>query len=175
MHFKRGKRKYKTDYGYKDLYKHYLDNHPDNVDYKTYIEVMKRYYDLIMPMVIEEGLEIRLPARMGHFRIKQHNYEIRLNDKGELDKRHLIVNYKKTKDLWEKKYPGKTPEELKKIKDKPLVYHLNEHSDGKLYIFFWDKVVCKAPHQRYYKIIVTRKWKNYLSHYSRYESPTYFE
>jgi len=175
MFFKRGKRKFKTSYTYKDLYKYYKDNTFNPVDYKTYIDVIKRYFDIIMPMIIEENLEIRLPARLGHFRIRERLYEIKLNDRGEVDKRHLQVNYKKTKELWKKKYPDKTTEELRKIRNKPLVYYLNEHSDGKIYAFYWDKVVCNITNQKYYKIKVIRKWKNYLSNYTRYESPTYFK
>jgi len=176
MFFKRGLRRYKTTYSYKDLYKFYKENTPKNhVSYNTYIKVLRRYFDLIMPMIIEENLEIRLPAKLGDFRIRQLDYLIKLNDKGEIDKRHLTVNYKKSKELWAKKYPDKSTDELKEIKDKPLVYYLNEHSDGKLYQFFWDKILCKIPHQRYYKISIIRKWKNYLSNYSRYESPIYFK
>lgn len=175
MFFKRGKRQFKTDYSYKDLYAFYKDNRFNNVSYKIYIEVLKRYFDLIMPMIIEDNLELRLPQRLGHFRIRERDYEIKLNEKGEVDKRHLQVNYKKTKELWAKKYPGKTAEEIKEIPNKPLVYHLNEHSDGKIYGFYWDKVISYVPNQKYYKIKVIRKWKNYLSNYSRYESPTYFK
>lgn len=176
MYFKRGLRKFKTSYSYKDLYKYYKDNHPKNaVSYKMFIITLKRYFDVIMPMIIEDNLELRLPARLGHFRIRQSDYKIKLNDQGELDKRHLKVNYKKSKDLWSKKYPDKTFVEIAAIKDKPLVYHLNEHSDGKLFQYHWDKILCKVSHQKYYKISIIRKWKNYLSNYSRYESPIYFK
>ena len=175
MNFKRGKRKYIANYKSPELYKYYKENHPNNtVDYKKFIEVTRKYYDLIMPLVIEEGLEIRFPARLGHFRIRQADYKITLTEDGEIDKRYLAPNFKKTKELWEKIYKDIPYEEIKDIKDKPIIYHLNEHSDHKIFQFFWDRLVCNIVNQQYYTIQITRRWKNYLSHYSKYASPTYF-
>ena len=174
MHFKRGKRKYKTDYGRKDLYKYYKDNYPNNVDYKTYVEVISRYWDLIIPMLIEEALEIKFPSKLGHFRVRQKEYEFKLREDGEVDKSHLAVDYKKTKKYWEELYPDVLPENIKAIKDKPYIYHLNEHSDGKRYLFYWDKLISNVANQKFYKIKMIRKWKNYLSNYTKYESPIYF-
>jgi hypothetical protein len=52
-------------------------------------------------------------------------------------------NWKATKELWAEKYPARTAEELKQIKNKPLIFHKNDETDG--YRFSLEKVKCKFP------------------------------
>ena len=52
---------------------------------------------------------------------------------------NLKIDWKKTKELWEKKYPGLTSEEIIEIKDKPKVFYLNEHSNKYRMVYCWDR------------------------------------
>jgi hypothetical protein len=67
-----------------------------------------------------EGGEVKLPF-LGLFKI--------VKKKRDLTK--LKPNWKSTKELWEKNPQAK--------KDKKLVFHLNEHSKGYYYKFYWKK------------------------------------
>jgi hypothetical protein len=109
------------------------------VDYKTFAGIIKDFNKELIRIIIEEGSEFKLPVRMGYFRIQKFRKKIRFKPDGTIDKSSLRVDWNATKKLWAKEYPGKTMEDLKKIEKKPLVYFLNEHTDGYLYKFFWNK------------------------------------
>lgn len=167
MHFKRGKRKVIADYKIKDIYKYYKDKCKKKrikwLEYTQFIKIHKIIYENIMNRIIYEGAEFTFSYRLGGLRIKKKKQVLRLDKEGNVDKRSLSVNWKKTKILWNKQYFGKTFEEIKKIKNKPLIYELNEHTDGYRFSFFWDKITCNVPNQSAYYFEPIRKYKERLA------------
>lgn len=173
--FKRGKGKYNSEYSLSDLYNHYNLKYKNTVSKKVFKKVIQDYFDLLIPEVINNNLEFRLPCKLGYFRIKSKEYKPKLDENGDLDRHSLIIDYGKTLKLWNRLYPGKTAEEIKLIPNKKLVYYLNEHSDNKRYLWFWDKCTCNVQNQSYFKIEVTRKWDRTLSKTSKEKHIIYYQ
>jgi len=164
LNYKRGNRKILANYKTYDIYKHYRTKHGnDAVDRKTFMKVLKDILPQLILLMIYENFEFSIPARLGTLRIKKKLVEPKLDENGDLDVRSLSINYKKTKELWTKLYPDKTPEEIKEIKDKPLVRELNEHTDGYRFIWYWDRLTCNIPNQSAYSLDMTRTYDRQLS------------
>lgn len=151
------KKKIKADINGLEFYDFYKEKYPEsNIDSKTFILIIKTFFDKIIKNLIYTGSDFYMPYRLGSLRIKKSKLKIRLNKDGTLDKRKLIPNWKATKELWGKIYPNKTLNEIKEIKNKPIVYHENEHTDGYLYKWHWDKITCMTKNAVAYKLDITR-------------------
>ncbi len=165
---KRGKTKIKVDYGFKELYKFYKSGAENPIPSEILNKLLREYNNEILRMVIYDGLDYSMYFRLGSIRIKKRDNSLRLGEDGEVENK-LKVDWPKTHSLWTSKYPNKSFEELKKIRGKPLVYHLNEHTDGYVFRWFWDKVTSNIPNQSAYRFRAVRgirreaakAWKTY--------------
>lgn len=161
--FKRGKGKYNTDYSSDDIYKFYVKSSKHPVDKSLYMRILKDMYGEFIKMCIFENVELILPASLGKLRIQKKKVNIYVDKEGNLVKPILPPDWKKTKELWEKKYGKLSPEEYDKIEDKPVVPLINEHSDGYRYRWFWDKITSKVLNQSVYHLRMTRTYKTMLA------------
>jgi len=167
MHFQRGKRKTIADYKIQDIYKFYKKRCKEKgtniLDYTIFVRLNKVFYENMMNRIIYEGAEFTIPYRLGGLRVKKKKQILKLDEEGNVDKRNLTPNWKKTKEYWARIYEDKTAEEIKEIKDKHIVYELNEHTDGYRFSFFWDKITCVIPNQSAYYFTPIRKYKERLN------------
>ena len=162
--FKRGKRKILAEYKIADIFKFYKEKYQEKaLSQKQAHDIWKTFYPEIIKYMIFNNYEYLLPYHLVSFRIKKRKIEPQIDENGNLDVGKLSVDYKQTKKLWEEKYPGKTAEELKEIKDKPLIRELNEHTDGYRCYWFWDKMTCTVLNQSAYSLEMTRTNKQLLS------------
>ena len=176
LFFKRGKRKVLAEYKSKDIYRYYLSHYKRTVPKSLFMQILKDIHGEVMNMIIFENLDFILPAGMGFLRIKKKKVELKLDKNGNVDKRRFTVNWKKTKEYWEKIYKGKTPGELKQIKNKPVIIELNEHSDGYRYLWFWDRLTCNARNQSAYYFDAVRKYDTLLAKaYKTVRNLNYYE
>jgi hypothetical protein len=109
-----------------------------DVDYSTYCSVIREFNNKLAGALISEALEFNMPFRLGRVRIKKFRQKIELDENGDIDKKNLPVNWKKTKELWCDQYPGLSKDEIKKIPGKQVIYHLNEHTSGYRCKLYWD-------------------------------------
>ena len=72
---------------------------------------------------------------------------------GKID---FVYDFKDAGITFLKEYPGKTMEELKKVKKKPLVRHLNRHTDGYKFFWYWDKSISNIPNNTVYRFFPSR-------------------
>lgn len=163
--FKRGARKYKCDYGVTDIYKFYQTTAKEPVDKKTWKSIVEEFNTISLRSCIYEGRELNLPCRLGSIRIKKRAKSLKLREDGSVDTDHLSVNWKKTKLMWMKKYPDKTPEEIAgiPIEEKKLIYNLNEHTGKHTFKFYWDKVTNIIPNKTYYRIRIIRELRREIA------------
>jgi hypothetical protein len=171
--YKRGKGKYNSDYKAKDFYAFYVTNVSDPLPNKLFRAIFKDFAEAIMLEIIYNGYELNLPAKMGSILIMEMPYEFRLTENGEVDKSRLIPDWKKTKLKWMKLYPDKTPEEISEIKDKPIVYLENEHSDETIKRWYWDKISCNFRYQNIYRFNATRAWDRVLANANKQKNISY--
>ena len=164
LFFKRGRRKNIADFKTKDIFKYYKEKYKENALTQSQVrKIWKTFYPEIIKYMIFNNYEYLLPHHLGSFRIKKKKIEPKIDKDGNLDVGKLSVDYKATKKLWEERYPGKTAEELKMIKNKPLVRELNEHTNGYRCFWYWDKITCNVLNQSAYVLEMTRTNKQLLS------------
>lgn len=167
VYFKRGSNKVQVDYTSKDVFKFYKDKYSGKISNKKFRKILQEYNQEILRMIVFDGLDYSMGYRLGSIRIKKFDNSLKLNEDGEIANK-LRPNWDKTLKKWSELYPDKTPEEIKEIPDKPVVYHLNEHTDGVVFRWFWDKVTSNIKNQSAYKFEPVRAikreaakaWKN---------------
>jgi len=169
--FRRG-----VTYNTNQTYRYYKKKYKQtNVSRKLFGDITREFYELIVPEIVKNNYIFRMPANMGKLFIKSKPYEIKFDEDGNVDKRKLAPNWKKTKELWKKQYPDLTMQEIYNIPNKKLVYHLNDHSDRRIFKWFWDKTNSIVKNQQLYYVDVTRKWDRYLSNYAQNNYVEYYE
>ena len=176
--------KLKEKFGLREIYKFYKSKFtPEEracssfVDYKTYSNILKDFNKEMIRLIIEEGVEFKLPVRLGFLRVKKYKKNIRLNPDGSVNTKSLKVDWNESIKLWKREYPDKDMDELKQIKGKPLVYHLNNHTDGYNYLFYWSKKGSNAKNRGIYSAILTNVNNRYLARVLKDENKTveYYE
>jgi len=156
MHFKRGNRKLIADYRTKDFYEYYKNKYKDRaVDYAKFVKVWDDFIDLRMQLVVYNNLEFHMPNRFGSIGVNIIGDVIRVRKDGNL---RTLPNWGESKKLWETMYPNKSSDEIKLIKDKPIVYYTNDHSSGKYVKIMWDKTSCNFKCHSHYSFKPVRKW-----------------
>ena len=138
----------------KDCYKVYKRNCIEKgikpVPLKLYKDVCYRYNSALSKAIIELSFEFKIPYRLGTLRIRKNKQKFKIID-GKLKPRKSMIDWYNTRYvLWKRLYPGKTLSELKQIPDKPLVMFTNEHSNGEIMRWYWDKRYTKVPNCRSY-------------------------
>lgn len=138
----------------RDSYKWYRKKSPDPkqaVPVKIYCKIANDFNKFIMANVLI-GKEVRLPAKMGTIGIKgkKQNYHTLQGEKVY----GLLVDWKTTNDLWLKCAVCK--------EKKQLVYHLNEHTDGVRYKYFWSFSRVMLTNKTFYQLKFTRTNKRFI-------------
>lgn len=117
---KKGPHKYSNLKTIKDSYKEYSSEYPNSkLDISVYKKVCVTFFKEVLNHLID-GYEIRLPL-LGVMKV--------IKKKRDFNK--LQPDWKRTKELWSEDPEAK--------KNKKLVYHLNEHTKGYYYRFYWKK------------------------------------
>lgn len=146
----RTKQRVKITGGLWDAYKMFKKNNPDTiVSRKQYVDVCHLFNKKISNSIIKESTEFRILWGLGCLRIKSFKCDIKIKN-NRIDTRTRRVDWVKTKELWKQIYPGLTPEELHAIKNKKLVVHLNEHSNGYMMRWLWDHRTCAINNNSVY-------------------------
>ena len=158
INYTRGKDKIKTDFKLVDIYKFYKSKSDKPLSTKLFRSICQEFNEKILKEVVYEGHDFNMGARLGSIRIRKFNNAPKLNEKGEVNNR-FFVDWKATKNRWTELYPDKTAEEIKEIKNKPVVYHLNEHTDNWVMKWHWDKITCNVLNQAAYRFEPQREIK----------------
>jgi hypothetical protein len=174
--YRRGPSKVKADYKFDEIYKFYSERYGESsLPRDVVMKIYSKLFPAIVKLIIFENLDYRMPARMGYLRVKKKLREPKIDENGNLDTRGLSIDYKKTKRMWEKLYPGKTAEEIKAISGKPVVRELNEDNGGYRLLWFWDKTVCNIPNQNAYYVNLTRSHDQMLSRGAKLNNINFYE
>jgi thiol-disulfide isomerase/thioredoxin len=162
LSYKRGTGKNNASYALRELYKEYKSMSDNPVEYKVYAELLKEYNDRIIKAIIYDNLEYKMPYRLGYLRLQKLK-KIPFFKDGKLIKKHISPDWKRTKEFWEKEYPGLTTEELDLIPDKKVLIHHNDHTDGYSARWYWDKRFSNVKNQSCYIFKATRTAKETLA------------
>lgn len=146
-----------TDYGIGDAYKFYKKkyNSEKTVSNSEFSIICKDFNKRISNLIIYENFSFLLPFRLGRIRIRKYKPKTYLQKDGTLDKTRLRPDWNATNRLW-----AQNPEAKK---EKKLVYHLNEHTNGYQHRWFWEKLTSNVPNNSAYSFIPSRSNKRTLA------------
>ena len=130
-------------------YKKYDDYY--KVGYKKYRSICEDFNKLIIDEILLKAKEFKMPYRLGSLRIlkKEMNYSV--------GKNKLKINWFETN------------------KNKKVIYHLNDHTDGFNYRWFWSKKKAIVKNKTIYSFQATRTNKRRLAGLLKTKQVDYFE
>jgi len=143
-------RKYKITKSTRDLYNYYKDKCKEPFEESLFKELLYELNKEISNLIITQAFEYRLPFRLGYIRIRKKKLKLKVKD-GRIDTNRNMVDWKATFDYWEDKYGTRDKKQLKQIPDKKRIYQLNEHTDGDIMEWFWDKRLSNVKNNTVYK------------------------
>lgn len=148
---KRYSREIKVNAGIWDAYAFYKRKKPKSVINKSmYVAICKSFNLKLSEKIIKESFEYRIPHMLGFIRIKSFKQKLKV-DKGKIVAKRNAINWGACLDLWERMYGSRDRVVLREIKNKPLVYHLNEHTNGYSMKWYWDKRRVKVANGALYQ------------------------
>ena len=130
------------------IYKNLSDN-PINIS--QYVQIVNQFMKFLINRLFEKG-QVSLPEKLGNLQIVGKKVKVKIED-GQI--KGLAPDWVKTKELWEKDAEAK--------KNKQLVYHFNEETNGIRYKFFWSKNRVLVSNKTLYNLRMTRSNKRELS------------
>ena len=147
------KHKIKISRTLEDCYNFYknkcIENNKPYISKLDYKLITYKFNYYLSEAIIKESFEYRMPHRLGFLKIKKAKQKFKIKD-GKLKPNKKIINWGDTIKLWKEMYPGKTKDEIKLIKGKPLILYTNEHTDGEIMRWFWDKTLTTVKNKTVY-------------------------
>ncbi len=155
MFWGRGSNKIKVGYTLPDMYDSYIKDidtgSPYDIPYNIYVLITTTYIHKLIERLFK-GFKILLPYSLGNIQIV---------------KKKMYFGSQITKGRgidWEatNKY-GK------------VIHHLNEHSGGYKYLFYWNRIGARVKYINSYRFIPTRTLKRTLASLIKTNKQDYFE
>ena len=134
----------------------FIEMHRFIIDRQTFSNILKDFNLELARLLLEENLEFRMPSNLGTVRMRKFKRKIHFKEDGTLDTRYLCVDWQATKAFWVREYPGLDAVELKKIKHKTRIFHLNEHTENHVIRLFWKKYGSAIVNKKIYSLLLTR-------------------
>lgn len=141
-------RKYKITSSLQGAFKMYKEDNP-GIKRSLYLAVAYDITKAIADMIIRESFEYRLPFKLGFLRIRKKKQKIKIKD-GRVDVNKNIIDWEATNKYWKEQYPNLTKQELKAIKDKPVIFQTNSHTNGEVMEWYWDRRICSVRNTSVY-------------------------
>lgn len=141
----------KKFYNIRDSYVVYKNMSTNPISISEYLQITNHFMKFLVSKLLSVG-EITIPERLGKLNIFGKKVKIKVEN-GEI--KGLAPDWVKTKQLWD------SDEEAKK--NKQLVYHFNEETNGVRYKFSWSKNRVLVSNKTLYNLRMTRTNKRELS------------
>ena len=139
-----------------------------NVPYVDWLRICKKFNQRIMNSIIE-GYIFKMPFHLGSIGIVEMKPRLKFKEDGTLNTDNLGVDWEKTLNLWKELYPEvKLRKEYKEIRNKPMVFYTNEHTDGRIVKFRWKKKGTNLINKSVYAFEVADRYKKELSNLLSY-------
>jgi hypothetical protein len=158
---KRGKGKIEVHHSRQDMYKHYLrkvEGRPDRfqLSYPEYHKILNSFNKQISEAILKENYEFTMPHKLGVMRIRKYKPILKIDkETGELKKKGLAPDWQATRELWK---INETAKEESKV-----VYHINDHSDGYQYNWYYSTYRSNMVNKSLYRFIPSRTNKRELA------------
>lgn len=125
----------KVDYNLKEIFQYYRNTRENTVDYKTFSHILKLFNVKLLQHAFNADYLI-LPSKIGDIYVKKYKPSYKFKENGEIDTygKPGLIDFKATKDLWEKH-----PE----LAHKQWLVYDNHHSDGYKLKIYWRRGAIK--------------------------------
>lgn len=144
--------KHKKDVSTKNFYKYYTKHTPKNSVYnltpRLYGTILKEINAEIMKLIITTNFEYQIVPKLGTLSIKKFKTKLVLDEEGNLVKTRLSIDFGKTNALWKADPIAK--------ENRKVVYHINRHTDGYRYKFYWNKKYSTVKNKSFYTFKAAR-------------------
>lgn len=146
-----------TNYGIRDAYKFYRKkyNSENTINSSEFSAICKNFNKKVSNLIMYENFSFLLPFRLGRIRIRKYKPKTYIQKDGTLDKSRLRPDWQATNKLWFNNPQAK--------KEKKLVFHLNNHTDGFQHRWFWEKLTSNVKNNSAYSFIPSRNNKRTLA------------
>ncbi len=147
----RGKNKYQNCWTIKNMYEDYINDKeygsPYYVSFKEYYDICEDYHKWLVDQMVLESKTIKLPHRLGYVYILKRKPAILMGSQHlkEYPMNSLSIDWKESKRL------GK------------WIHHINDHTGGYKYRFFWSKKACLVVNRELYRLVFSRTNKRNLA------------
>lgn len=161
--------KFKDPVGSVDFYRQFVRDtgNPKGIKERYFTKILRKFNSRVADKIIFEGFSYNMPS-LGKIQVIKYKPRIRVDKEGNLIRKGLAPNWNKCWKVWEEEY-GKPYDNMqdnlrfwKSIKDKPLVFHNNNHSDGYRCKFYWLRETSTVKHQSLYNMRMTQEHKRKL-------------
>lgn len=160
-YLKRGKGKNIGDIKKYDFYSHYRKNAKiERIERTQYDRFLKELLTTYSEAIVKENMQVKL-GKLGYIRVQAKQMSF-VDKDGNLAK-SLRVDWIKTWKYWEKKYEGKTRDEITKIENKTVLYFENEHTNGEFYKHLWDNATAVVKFKRFYMFKPSRQYSRMIT------------
>lgn len=153
-YFGRGKNKVQNVCGPRDLYNNYINNKevgsPYYIEPAVYYKIINEFYKKIVDEILINNKTFKLPYRLGTVRVC----------KSKVILKHLTT------------FGVDWPTTIKLHK---RVYHLNEHSSGYRYFFYWSRECSVVSNLFFYRLVMSRTNKRRLAKLIKLNKYDYYE
>jgi hypothetical protein len=160
-YLKRGEGKNIANVKKYEFYSHYRKHSKlkklERTQYSAFVKDLMIAYSTA---IVAENMQIKF-GKLGYIRVqaKQLNF---VKQNGELSKT-LKVDWYKTWVYWEKKYEGKTRDEIIEIENKKVLYFENNHTNQEFYKHLWDNTTAIIKFKRFYKFKPSRQYSRLIT------------
>jgi hypothetical protein len=134
-----------------EFYQHYKENVENPLPQSIYAKVFKEMWKVFSDMLLD-------------------NYPVKINDVGVFyiieyfpTSSRIRVDFNGCWKLWESQHPELSRQEIKKIPNKTVVYHTNEHSNGARYYLKWKRKTGGVTAKKLMKLQISKKMKLRIS------------
>lgn len=120
-----------ADYGMPEFFKAFKDKYPKGecpVDANLFRKITADYWDQIGDAMIYDNYEVKFPIKFGYLKIVKEKRKTKFYKDKAIN---LLVDWGATNKLWK--------ENPEAAKAKRLMYNINEHTDGYMIKFWWDR------------------------------------
>jgi len=131
-------------------YKFYRLKYPKSViNRRMFMILCMEFNKRVSDKMIRESLEFRVFHKLGFIRVRANKLTIRIKN-GRIDTKKHAVDWAKTKEMWKEMYKTDDISTLKDVHNKKVVIHTNEHTNGYIMKWYWDRRYCNVTNIRMY-------------------------
>jgi len=149
------------NYGLDDIYKVYKEE-KGTLNRWEFSKVIGAINKSLLDLIYYENFHLKLPFGLGVMCVYIRKNKIKIDDEGNLVTYGMPVDWKATKELWEKSDTA--------LINKKLIFHTNKYIAS----FMWDKKTCTVKNQRYFYFKTTKPNRAKLAHIMRNSDEVFY-